>query len=127
MIQNKFTQNLIRSFSKLITKQLKKKLNKYVLDYIEYNDCDELTFKNLTEIAEDINKYLNDKFADLFINISSAEFNDSYGYFEVFGVPLFQRFDDEKQFNLTPYDIIRIFEEPEFERFNDYLDELIWR
>ena len=122
-----FAQNIIRSFSKLITKHLKKKFTKYILDYIEYNDCDELTYSNLTEIAEDINKYLNEKFADLFYNISSAEFNDSYGYFEVFGVPLFQRFDDEKQFNLTPYDIIRIFEEPEFERFNDYLDDLIWR
>ena len=122
-----FTQNLIRSFSKLITKQLKKKFTKYILDYIEYNDCDELSFKNLTEIAEEINKYLNDKFADLFNGISLTEFNDSYGYFEVFGVQLFQCFDDEKQFNLTPYDIIRIFEEPEFERFNDYLDDLIWR
>ena len=124
---NKFTLNLIRSFSKLITKQLKKKFTKYILDYIEYNDCDELSFKNLTEIAEEINKYLNEKFADLFNGISSAEFNDSFGYFEVFGVQLFQCFDDEKQFNLTPYDIIRIFEEPEFERFNDYLDDLIWR
>lgn len=122
-----FAQNLIRSFSKLITKQLKKKFTKYILDYIEYNDCDELTYSNLTEIAEEINKYLNDKFGDLFYNISSSEFNDSFGYFEVFGVPLFQSFDDEKQFNLTPYDIITIFEQPEFERFNDYLDDLIWR
>ena len=122
-----FAQNLIRSFSKLITKQLKKKFTKYILDYIEYNDCDELTYSNLTEIAEEINKYLNDKFGDLFYNISSSEFNDSFGYFEVFGVPLFQSFDDEKQFNLTPYDIITIFEQPEFERFNDNLDDLIWR
>ena len=122
-----FAQNLIRSFSKLITKQLKKKFTKYILDYIEYNDCDELTYNNLTEIVEEINKYLNDKFGDLFYNISSSEFNDSFGYFEVFGVPLFQSFDDEKQFNLTPYDIITIFEQPEFERFNDYLDDLIWR
>ena len=122
-----FTQNLIRSFSKLITKQLKKKLNKYILDYIEFNDCDELTFKNLSEIAEEINNYLNEKFADLFNGISSAEFNDSFGYFEVFGVQLFQCFDDEKQFNLTPYDIITIFQQPEFERFNDYLDDIIWR
>ena len=122
-----FAQNIIRSFSKLLTKQLKKKFNKYILDYIEYNDCDELTYTNLTEIAEEINKYLNEKFADLFYNISSSEFNDSFGYFEVFGVPLFQRFDDEKQFNLTPYDIITFFEQPEFERFNDYLDDLLWR
>ena len=127
MITNQFTRNIINVFNKFINKHFRKKLSKYLFNYLDDNDSDDLSYTDLNNIAEDMNSYLNDKLAPLFNNMTSNEFNDSYGSFEVCSIPLFQRYDDDKQFKLTCYDIIDIIDnDPQFNRFSIYLSELIW-
>lgn len=127
MINNQFTRNIIKVFNKFIEKLLRKKLAKCIFDYMDITDCDELGYSDLQAIADNINHYLNDKLAPLFNNISSAEFNDSYGEFTIATIPIFQRYNDDKQFEITPYDLIDIINnDSQFQRFTVYLSDLIW-
>ena len=122
MNQNKFTLNIIKVLNKMIKKKLTKKLREYIDDYIDYNDCDEIDLNDLTNIAIDINKYLNNKFGVLFDGLSSKEFNDNFGPFDFYGIPLFERFNDDKLFQLKEFDLIEILSDSEFEPINKMIE-----
>ena len=122
MIQNKFTQNIIKVFNKFITKKLTQKLHSFFDLYFDYNDSDELSLKELNEILKWINEYLNNKFESLFNGLSSAEFNDNYGEFKFYGVKLFEKYDDDKGFVLDINDITEILTAPEFSNINKFIE-----
>ena len=118
MNNSKAIQNILNLLKKFIKKKLTNKLHEFFDEYIDYNDCDIIDIFDLTNIVNDINKYLNSKFEPLFDGISSKEFNDNFGSFDFYGIDLFEKFDNDKGFNLKEFDLIEILNDSEFEAIN---------